>query len=160
MISASGYDPHSLEREVQAFWKARRLPPASGVLGPPDGAVVHAFEGTFTPGSSREVFVQRAVAADTDARFLALVGRRASGTLRWEGGPPETAEAALGPYLRSLGVWVGGNAAAPWDVESRHDAVEAMVGRLARAGVIVTRDVPMRFCPACAAPPEPRADAL
>ena len=155
MVPVPSYDPHLLEREVEALWKSRRLPPASGILGPPDGAVVHEFEGTFTPGDAPELVAQRAVAADVDARYLALVGRRAVSTLRWEAGPPEAADAAVGSLLRSLGVWVGGTGAAPWDVEPRHDRIEAMVGRLAHAGIVVARDFPMRCCPRCAAPRSP-----
>jgi hypothetical protein len=155
MVPLPAYDPHLLEREVDGLWKARRLPPATGILGPSDGAVVHQFEGTFTPGEAAELVAQRAVAADADARCLAFAGRRAAGTLRWEGGPPEGAELAVGPLLRSLGVWVGGAGPQLWETEPRHERVEAIVGRLARAGIVVTRDVPMRCCPSCAAPRSP-----
>ncbi|MGD0250078.1 MAG: class I tRNA ligase family protein, partial [Thermoplasmata archaeon] len=155
MAPSSVYDPHLLEREVEGFWKARRLPSVSGILGPPDGPLVHQFEGTFTPGEAPELVAQRAVAADADARFLALAGRRAVGILRWEAGLPEAAETAVGPLLRSLGVWVGGTGSRRWDVEPRHDGVEAIVSRLARAGIVVARDFPMRCCPTCAAPRSP-----
>ncbi len=147
--------PSPLEREVARFWTARGLPTASGVLGPPDGTVLHQLEGSFVSTEDPSAVAFRAVAADVEARYRALVGRRTSGTLRWEKRGPEELEPAERPLLRGLGIWIGGGAGRPWDEEDRHDGVERIVGRLAHDGILVSRDLPLRVCPGCGVPRNP-----
>jgi hypothetical protein len=149
------FEPHSIEEEARGIWKSRQLPPAGGMLGPRSGSVVLQFEGSFTPGESQALIAHRAVAADIDARYLALAGRRALGTLRYEPAGGAEAVPRVAPLLEGLGVWTGGNGSVPWDQESRHARIEALVGRLARRGVVVSRDLPMRACPTCAEPRSP-----
>jgi len=152
---APAYEPHLLEQEAQTVWKARRLPSPGGMLGPADGPVLHQYEGTFTPLEPAGLVAHRAVVADVDARYLSLAGRRAVGTLRSVAARPAEAESTLGPVLRRLGVWTGGDGATPWDFEDRIRSVETMVGRLAHRGILVSRDLPLRVCPVCAVPRSP-----
>ncbi len=149
------YDPVVLEEEARGTWKARQLPPAGGTVGPREGPTILQFEGTFTPGDPEALIAHRAVAADVEARSVALAGRRVVGTLRFEdpsraGRPP-----AIGPILDRLGIWTGGSGPTAWDSASRHARVEALVGRLAHLGILVSRDLPFRACPVCAAPRSP-----
>ena len=154
-LSRTDYEPQRIGGEVERFWRSRGLPPANGILGPPDGPVLHQLEGGLVPSEEASFLAYRVVAADVDARYLALVGRRAEGTLRWErpsegpNGPPQA------ELLRKLAIWTGGTGGAPWDAEDRHPKVERIVGRLARKGVIVSRDLPLRLCPTCVAPRSP-----
>ncbi len=148
-------DPKASELAARALWQRERLPPRGGVLGPPEGPVVHGFEGSFAAQESGMLVVQRAVAADVDARAIALSGRRATGALRREDGGPANPESRLEPLLLSLGVWVGGEDGHPFTSQPRPAAVQSVVGRLAHAGVIAVRDVALRICPACAVARDP-----
>jgi len=149
------FDPAVLEEEVRGLWKAHGLPSKGGTLGPAGGPLTLQFEGTFTPSEPESLVAHRAIAADVDARYLALVGRRAFGTLRYEspGAPPGVPR--MQETLARLGIWTGGDGTVPWDATPRHERVEAMVGRLAHRGVLVSRDLPMRSCPVCGEPRSP-----
>lgn len=149
------FDPSQLESEVREFWQGRRLPPAGGRLGSRDGPQTLQFEGTFTSGDPLPLVAHRAVAADVDARYLMLAGRRAFGTLRFERTGVGPTEPEAGIALDRLGVWTGGNGSHPWDDESRRSRIESLMGRLAHQGVVVSRDLPLRACPTCAAPRSP-----
>jgi tRNA synthetases class I (I, L, M and V)/Protein of unknown function (DUF835)/Anticodon-binding domain of tRNA ligase len=148
-------DPKAIELDARALWKRERIPPPSGVLGPAEGPAVHELEGSFAPQESGMLVVQRAVAADIDARALALSGRRVTGVLRREDSGPPTTETLLGPLLTSLGVWVGGEEGRGFTGTPRPEAVQAVAGRLAHAGAIAVRDVALRVCPACALARDP-----
>ena len=153
--TASEYEPQRLAREAEQFWGVRRLPPKNGVFGPPDGPILHQFAGGIVTTEEASIAAYRALAADVDARYYMLVGRRSDGTLRWSPPgerPEELPEAKL---LRTLAIWTGGMGATPWDSEDRHAKVERLVGRLAHRGIIVSRDLPLRFCPTCVAPRSP-----
>jgi hypothetical protein len=149
------YRPAQVEQEVRALWKAHGLPPTTGSLGPAGGPTVRQFVGTFTSGDAVAMVAQRALAADVDARYLALTGRRTLATLRREGRPDSDPAGPVERALVRLGVWVGGSGAGPFDCEDRHARVERIVGQLARRGIIATRDLPLRVCPSCAAPRSP-----
>jgi len=146
---------HSIETEVQSLWKARRLPPQGGVLGPSSGPAVHQFEGAWTQGDFPSLIARRALAADIDARYLSLVGRRAGATLRQGSAPGRVAPSAIPALLTSLGIWVGGDGRTPWDAEDRTAGVQTIVGRLASKGILVSRDEAFRLCPTCGAPRSP-----
>ncbi len=152
---AAEYEPRRLAGESEQFWKARRLPPENGVFGPPDGPVLHQFEGGIVATEESSFVAYRAVAADVDARYLMLVGRRCDGTLRWSAPDTVSDEPPATRLLRKLAIWTGGSGVVPWDTRDRHAKVERLVGRLARRGVIVSRDLPLRFCPSCVAPRSP-----
>ncbi len=149
------YNPHSLETEVLSLWKGRRLPPAGGTLGPPRGPIVRQVIGGWTQGDFPSLVAQRAVAADVDARYLALAGRRAAGTLRQEVGPGHAVPSTVPALLTALGIWTGGNGQSPWDPEDRTAGIQAMIGRLAAKGILVTRDESFRVCPSCGTPRGP-----
>ncbi len=142
-------DPRAIEAEARDLWAAQHLPPAKGPVGPAEGPVVHQFEGAFAPQEAGILAVQRAVAADVDARAMILVGRRARGILRREEGGPPTPSPRLEPLLTALGIWVGGDDGRAWDSAPRRPAVQRIVGRLARLGALAVRDVSLRICPAC-----------
>jgi hypothetical protein len=147
------YNAHAVEGDSVSLWKARRLPPSGGVLGPPTGPVVRQFEGAWAQGDFPSLVAQRAVAADADARYLALVGRRAVGTLRQAAGP--AASPTVPALLTALGVWTGGDGKNPWDSEDRTAGVQTIVGRLASKGILITRDESLRVCPSCGTPRSP-----
>ncbi len=149
------YSPHRLEEDARTLWRGRRLPPAGGLLGRSDGPVLRQFLGAIVPTDRPVRAVQRALAADVDARYAAISGRRAIGTLRQLGGGPGHAMAPIDQALVALGIWVGGDGAHPSDDADRTEAIRAMIGRLARRGSIVARDVTLRVCPKCAAPRTP-----
>lgn len=152
---AADFNPHSVEIEVLSFWRSRRLPPEGGVLGPPTGPVVRQFEGAWTQGDFPAQVAHRAVAADVDARYLALIGRRTVGTLRQGTGPGPATATEVPAALTSLGIWTGGDGRAGWDSEDRAAGVQAIVGRLASKGILVTRDESFRVCPSCGSPRSP-----
>ncbi|MGP8019006.1 MAG: class I tRNA ligase family protein [Thermoplasmata archaeon] len=149
------YNPHSLETEVLALWKTRRLPPAGGVLGPRSGPTVRQLTGGWMQGDFPSLVAERAVAADVDARYLGLVGRRASATLRQAVGAGHAPPSTVPALLTALGIWTGGDGRAPWDPEDRTAGVQAIIGRLAAKGVMVTRDESFRVCPSCGTPRSP-----
>jgi uncharacterized membrane protein len=91
----------------------------------------------------------RAVAADVDARYSALANRRAAGILRREG--DDSAETIVG-LLDRLSIWVGGGQGRSFDAAERKAGASAILGRMAAAGLIVTRDSSLRICPSCGAP--------
>lgn len=152
---ATEYQPQRLAGDALQFWKARHLPPANGIFGPPDGPVLHQLEGGIAAPEEASMAAYRAVAADVDTRYRMLVGRRSDGTLRWSLPLPISEERPEAKLLRELAIWTGGVGEAPWDAEDRHVEVERLVGRLAHRGVIVSRDLPMRFCSTCVAPRSP-----
>ncbi len=145
----------TIERDARSLWASQRLPPLEGPLGPPEGPVVRQFLGAFAPQESGMLVAQRAVAADVDARALALAGRRARGILRKEDGGPPVSAPKIEPVLGALGVWVGGTDGQPWDAVPRRPEVETLVGRLAHMGALAVRDVSLRICPACASARSP-----
>ena len=149
------YDPAILEEEARGFWKSRQLPAAGGLLGPREAPLVLQFEGTFTPGDPETLVAQRAVAADVEARYLGLAGRRSLGTFRFEPAKSGTTVPAAAPILARLGIWTGGDGTLAWDVAARHARVETLVGRLAHQGLLVARDLPLRTCPTCGEPRSP-----
>lgn len=149
------YTARSVEAEVLSLWRARHLPPAGGVLGPPTGPAVRQFEGAWTQGDFPSLVAHRAVTADVDARYLALVGRRAVGTLRQGVSPGVASPTAVPALLTALGVWTGGDGSQPWDSEDRTAGVQAIVGRLASQRILVTRDESFRVCPTCGSPRSP-----
>jgi hypothetical protein len=149
------YNPHSLETEVLSLWKARRLPPAGGALGPPRGPTVRQLIGGWAQGDFPSLVAQRAVAADVDARYVALVGRRVAGTLRQGVGSGHAVPSTIPALLMALGIWTGGDGQSPWDREDRTTGVQAMSGRLAAKGILVTRDESFRVCPSCGTPRGP-----
>lgn len=149
------YEPDACEREARAVWRSRRFPALDGTIGTATGPRVWQFEGSFAPGDREELVAQRAVAADVDARYLALTGRRAIGTLRRESFRGVDAEKRIGPLLASLGIWTGGTGERPWDAEGRHDVVQRIVSRLAEAGLFIVHDGPLRICPSCSTPRSP-----
>jgi hypothetical protein len=147
--------PSTVEAEVRDFWRSRHLPPADGIVGPPDAPLARLFEGSYVPGDSPVSVAQRAVVADIEARFLALTGWRVVGTLRQEAWAPKVADPAVATLLGSLGIWVGGDGSRPWDDADRHATVQGIVERLAGRGVIIARDAPLRFCLSCHSPRSP-----
>jgi len=152
---SSEYRPLAVEAAARALWAARRLPPADGTIGAGDSPRLWQFEGTFAPGDRTELIAQRAVAADVDARYLALSARRAVGTLRRESFRGLDPAVEVGPVLAALGVWTGGAEGRPWDGAERADGLQRMASKLAREGLLVVRDRSMRICPRCATPRTP-----
>ena len=148
---AVDHNPHSIEAEVAALWRARRLPAAGGVLGPPNGPIVRQIEGFWSPADYASQVAQRAVEADVDARYLSLAGRRAQGTLRRVESAASDAPSTVPPLLVALGVWTGGDGKSPWDSADRVPGVQAIVSRLAAKGILLTRDESFRVCPTCGA---------
>ena len=150
-----GYNAHLVEADVLGLWRARRLPPPGGVLGPPTGPIVRQYLGSWTQGDFPSLVAHRAVAADVDARYFGLVGRRSVATLRHGTGAGPATPSAVPSLLTSLGVWTGGDGSTPWDEVDRSAGVQAIVGRLASKGIIATRDEAFRMCPTCGTPRSP-----
>ncbi len=144
-----------VEQEIRRLWAAHGLPPPGGVLGHGTEPVLRQLEGTYTPGDPPVLVAQRAVAADVDARATALGAGRVEGTLRREGWPAGGEDPVVAPLLRSLAVWTGGEGGRPYDAVERTAGVQAIASRLARAGILVAGDGPIRLCPSCAAPRSP-----
>lgn len=145
-VLAEKYRPGDVERSARELWAARGLPRPDGVIGRSTAPILRQFEGALITGDDAGLVAFRAVAADVDARYLALAGRRALGTLRTDGAPDE----ATLSLLRSLSVWTGGAEGAPVDSADRRAGVEAILGRMAALGLVVTRDTSLRVCPSCA----------
>ncbi len=145
-VLAETYRPGDVERTARELWTARGLPRPDGVLGRSSSPILRQFEGALITGDDPGLVAFRAVAADVDARYLALAGRRALGTLRRDGEPDETTLA----LLRALSVWTGGAAGAPVDTVDRRAGVEAILGRMAGLGLVATRDTSLRVCSTCA----------
>ena len=149
---AERYQPASVEKAARALWAARGFPRPDGVIGRSNSPLVRQFEGSYSGVEGTTQVAIRATAADVDARYLALAGRRALGTLRRVGDQPDDPVASL---LRSLSIWTGGASAQPFDAEERRAGVETILGRMAGRGLVVTRDASLRICPSCGAPRSP-----
>ncbi len=156
-MSAPGPDEGfaTVETVARRLWASHGLPPPTGEVGRGAGPALWQFVGTFTPADPPVLVAHRAVAADIDARAMALAGGRASATLRREGWDPAAPEPVVGPLLEALGIWVGGERGRPYDAEPRPAGVQAVAARLAELGVIVSRDGPVRLCPSCRVPRSP-----
>ncbi|MGB6499953.1 MAG: hypothetical protein WBG19_00930, partial [Thermoplasmata archaeon] len=145
----------TLEPEVRALWKNRRLPPPGGILGANDGPLVRQFEGAFTASDLPELVAHRAVVADVDARHCVLSGRGVVGTLRYEHLRADATPNRIGAILEALGVWTGGSSDRPWDDAERQAGIQAIVSRLARREILAARDGPLRLCLSCRRPRTP-----
>jgi hypothetical protein len=143
---AERFRPADVERAARELWAGRGLPPPDGVLGRTTAPVVRQFEGSLVAGDDPNLVAFRAVAADVDARYLCLAGRRAAGTLRQEGGPDDLTLT----LLRALSVWTGGTGGSPVDSGERRTGSDAILGRMAERGLVVTRETPLLVCPSCA----------
>ena len=154
---------HGISRGTVPNRHPSRSPPArsGGPEGFPGRTACSAARTRPWSASSRAVHAAsdgttqvaiRAVAADVDARYLILAGRRAVGTLRRVGDPAEDPVAAL---LRSLSIWTGEAAGQPFDTGEHRAGIEAILGRMAGRGLVVTRDASLRICPSCGAPRSP-----
>ena len=151
------YDPSAVEAEVRAFWKARSLPPATGTVGTGGGPMVCQLLAAVLPKDPSIVSVHGALLADVAARYLALAGQRSSTALRLIGDPIPESVAKIQGMLSDAGIWIGAVKGRSLDVEDHLPEIQAMVDRLAASGVIVTRDIPFRTCPACHEPRTPEA---
>jgi len=149
---AERYQPASVEKAARSLWAARGFPRPDGVLGRSNSPLVRQFEGSYSGSEGTTQVAIRAVAADVDARYLALAGRRALGTLRRVDDLVDDPVASL---LRSLSVWTGGALGQPFDTGERRAGMEAILGRMAGRGLVVTRDASLRICPSCGAPRSP-----
>ena len=149
---AEQYRPEGVEKAARTLWTTRGLPRPDGVVGRGSAPILHQYEGAFTAGDHPSLVVYRAVAADVAARYLSLAGRRAAGILHRD---VDVTDDTIVSLLRSLSVWVGGEAGQPFDPGERRDHVEAILGRMAVRGLVVTRDAPLRICPHCRAPRSP-----
>ncbi|MCI4340691.1 MAG: class I tRNA ligase family protein, partial [Thermoplasmata archaeon] len=94
------------------------------------------------------------VRADADARFLTLSGHpsRASLLARRSDHP---ARSALRASLAGSAIWVGGGKIDLLGETAGLAQVQQLVDRLARDGLLVSREAPLRSCPACRAPRSP-----
>jgi hypothetical protein len=151
------FDPTVVGAEVRAFWKARSLPPASGIIGTGGGPKICQILPGLRPGEVPVVALQAAVLADVEARYLALAGHRSDSSLRPISATDEVWLAKLRQMLVDAGVWIGSANDTFFDLADRHDAVQSMVNRLASGRVLVTKDIPFRTCPACREPRTPEA---
>ncbi len=143
------------ETVVRRLWASHGLPPPNGTLGRGSGPVLRQLVGTFTPGDPPVLVAQRAIAADVDARACALAGGRAFATLRREAWRGEVPDRVVEPLLELLAVWAGGADGKPYDAADRGTGIQEVTSRLARLGVLVVRDGPVRLCSVCAAPRSP-----
>ncbi len=145
-VLAEKYRPSEVERAARELWATRGWPRPDGVIGRSTAPVVRQYLGSLLPGDDPGLVAFRSVAADADARYLGLAGRRALGTLRrdFDGEEP------TGALLQGLSVWTGGSAGSPVDTGDRHAGIETLLGRIAALGLVVTRDTSLRICPSCA----------
>jgi len=147
------YDPERVEAESRAFWGARGLPRPGRPLGPATGSRVHLFLGALLPAEGTLPGVQRAVVADAEARYLAEAGRRPVGQLVVRPGRGNPAE--LAAALDRAAIWVGGGPPrTPLEVATA-DQIGSALQRLAAAGLLRSREAPMRACPGCRTPRTP-----
>ncbi|HEY6237793.1 MAG TPA: hypothetical protein VIZ68_01220, partial [Thermoplasmata archaeon] len=147
------YDPERVEAETRSFWSARGLPRSGRPLGPPTGARIHQFLGALLPAEGTLPALHRALVADAEARYLAQAGRRPSGMLlvRTGRGDPEE----LAACLDRAGIWVGAGPPKTVADAATPEQIQAVLERLARAGLIRSREAPMRACPGCRTPRTP-----
>jgi hypothetical protein len=143
---AEKYRPGDVERSARDVWAARGFPPADGVVGRSSAPIVRQFEGSLLAGDDPGLVAFRAVAADVDARYLALAGRRAVGILRYVAGGQDDPALVL---LKDLSIWIGGVGGLPVDTGDRRAGVATILGRMASRGLIATRDTSLRICPSC-----------
>ncbi|HTT35793.1 MAG TPA: class I tRNA ligase family protein, partial [Thermoplasmata archaeon] len=147
------FSPHTLEAEARRLWAARGLPPSNPVLGPVSGPRTHAIVAPGSPDEPPGALLHRAVVADAHARYRAFSGRSTDGTIACRG---ETLLRTLGSAALAAGVGLGeGRATSTRAVE--RTALQAMVDRLAAAGILTGREAPLRSCPRCQEPRGPSA---
>ncbi|MFI5415445.1 MAG: hypothetical protein ACHQ16_07310, partial [Candidatus Lutacidiplasmatales archaeon] len=147
---APRYEPTEVEAASRAFWAERARRRDAGASANRSGRPVRQFLGTLTPADSIATMLQRTVIADAESRYLGLSGRRADWSLRlrspWVGPAKEETVARL------LRAGVGGPSGDPEGLAERR---RWMLGHLADARVLVSRDLPLRVCPTCRTPRTP-----
>ena len=148
------FDPVQIEAETAQFWKSRGLPPPGGSVGRSPGETLHQVVAALTAADSGLDFLQRAVRADADARFLAITGHRSQSTLASREVDVETGP-WVSDHLVSAGVWTGGGQVAPMESVADAGRIQAMLDPLLDAGVFRARDAPFRACPSCRTPRNP-----
>ncbi|MCI4367877.1 MAG: hypothetical protein L3K08_09000, partial [Thermoplasmata archaeon] len=149
-------DARAVEASTRALWAERGLPPPEGPLGPPGGSLVRLVSAPIPAGPAHLATALRLARLDAEVRILLRGNLRPFGTLR----PPiragGSAEAPDMDPVRDYGVWLGGGTlrpTAPREIEIRRTFLE----RLAADGILVTRSVPVRICPACRSPHSPES---
>ncbi len=145
------YEPAQVQAESAAFWKARSLP-TSGGRG--TGPRLHQMVAALAAYDSAISFLQRAVRADAESRFLGLEGHPTRGRLLARRTDHPALE-VLRPMLAASGVWVGNGRLEPLAEVASPPQIQEMVDHLARDGLLASRELPLRSCPACRAPRSP-----
>jgi len=148
------YDATQVEADVSAFWKARSLPPPTGDFTRGSGPPLHQVVGGLAATDTALSFLQRAIRADAEARFLTLEGHPSRARLITRRGD-HPALATLRAALLAAGVWVGGGRIDLLGEVARPVLIQEFVDRLAASGLLVSREGPVRSCPACRAPRSP-----
>jgi tRNA synthetases class I (I, L, M and V)/Protein of unknown function (DUF835)/Anticodon-binding domain of tRNA ligase len=148
------YDPAQVEADVAAFWKSRGLPTPPGAVARGEGPPIHQVVVGLAATDTALAFLQRALRADAEARFLTLQGHPSRGRLVAR----RSDHPALGQLRIALpanGVWVGGGGIEVLGETSQPSQIQQLVDRLAVSGLLVSREGPLRSCPACRAPRSP-----
>ncbi|MCI4324468.1 MAG: class I tRNA ligase family protein [Thermoplasmata archaeon] len=139
-----------MEAASRAFWAERsRRRDAEGAAGR-GGRPVRQFLGTLAPSDSPATTLQRTVAADAEARYLRLAGRRTDWSLRLR--VPWSGEGRDATVARLFQAGVSGPSTDPDGLAERR---RWMLGRLADSRVLVARELPLRICPSCRTPRTP-----
>ncbi|MCI4369004.1 MAG: class I tRNA ligase family protein [Thermoplasmata archaeon] len=152
---AARYNPAAVEAEVLAFWASRSLPGRFATLGAPSAPRSLQLLGTVDPGDPELTVLWRTVAADVDARFLALSGRRTEGLLLRRDTGSQPGRPARFPGLKDAGIWAAGGEAVPGSASVAPEVLQAMVERLAELKVLSVRERALRRCPRCRTPRTP-----
>ncbi len=143
------YDPQQVEAESRAFWGARSLPPAGGVIGPPTGPRVHELFNALSAARGLSAFLAQTVRADIEARYQAQTGRRAGAVLLARLNPSDPLFTDAVSELQRLAIWPGAGTLRTVASAADSGRIQAAVSRLAERGLLVRRDTPLRSCPRC-----------
>ncbi|MGI0132957.1 MAG: class I tRNA ligase family protein, partial [Thermoplasmata archaeon] len=148
------FDARAVESSTQAFWAARDLLAADGPVGPAGGPLLHQMLATLSPSDGDLSVLQRLVAADAQARYFALAGRRTWTTLQYAHDAGTADLPALFARVREFGIRSIGTGSLPAEDERRR--LQEGVERLVRDGWLVARTHPLHTCPRCATPRTPQ----
>ena len=142
----------AIESASRELWKARGLPRPDGTLGPEFGAPIRPVLAGGAANESIAERLHRVVAIDVDGRAAAIRGRRVASAPRLAARLSDREGRAEVDRWDALGVWMVDHAA---DSPQATTATAGIVEELARSGVLVRGDGPVRHCSTCRIPRTP-----
>ncbi|HEV2428374.1 MAG TPA: hypothetical protein VGV64_00800, partial [Thermoplasmata archaeon] len=148
-------DPAEIEASVRSFWIERTLQATPGTVGPVTGPGARQFLGSLSAVEPPLDLLARAVFGDAQARYAALRGQRSSGVSIVRSGSADPWVNERRALLDQMGCWTSVGPVRTLEEPGGPERLQSIVDQLARTGLIVTRNLPLRYCPRCRSPRSP-----